>query len=177
MFARTPRLLLRPGWAEDAPALAALLGRALAPAGLPWPCGVADARALLTRDAGPLPEFLIILRAPGGSRLVGGIGLRRDAAGEAELGCWIAPPHRRLGYATEAGRAVIELAHRGLRLRRVVSGHRLDDPAAGHVLRRLGFRPAGRGQPRRSARGETVPYARFEHEDTVEPAAMAPLAA
>ena len=50
MFARTERLLLRPGWAEAAPALA----RAIADEGIvrnlamaPWPYGLAEAQAYL----------------------------------------------------------------------------------------------------------------------------------
>ena len=46
MFARTPRLLLRPGFPEDAPALAAAIadqaiGRNLA--NVPWPYSMRDA--------------------------------------------------------------------------------------------------------------------------------------
>src|SRR4029453_3588759 len=50
MFARTERLLLRPGWAEDAPALARAIAdeqvvRNLATA--PWPFALEDAEAFL----------------------------------------------------------------------------------------------------------------------------------
>lgn len=181
MFARTPRLLLRPGWIEDAPALAAAIGEeatARKLARVPWPYGIEDARRFLAQEPGPLPDFLIFLREAGGPRLVGGIGLQRDAAGEAELGYWIGSTHRGRGYATEAGRAVIELAHAGLKLRRVVAGHFLDNPASGRVLRKLGFRPTGRVKALHSAaRGETAPCALFEREADPDPAAMAPLAA
>ena len=49
MFARTPRLLLRPGFPEDAPALAAAIadkaiGRNLV--SVPWPYRMRDAEAL-----------------------------------------------------------------------------------------------------------------------------------
>ena len=55
MFARTPRLLLRPGFPEDAPALAAAIAdeqivRHLATA--PWPYRMRDATALHHDDAG-----------------------------------------------------------------------------------------------------------------------------
>ena len=54
MFARTPRLLLRPGFPEDAPALTQAIGdeiivRNLATA--PWPYGVRDAEALVRAKA------------------------------------------------------------------------------------------------------------------------------
>ena len=63
MFARTERLLLRPGWAEDAPALAAAIAdemivRNLATA--PWPYRLRDAEAFLAQPRDPvLPSFLI----------------------------------------------------------------------------------------------------------------------
>src|SRR5690606_4449572 len=53
MFARTPRLLLRPGWKEDAPAVAEAIGE-FAVAGklarVPWPYRIEDAEAWLTAD-------------------------------------------------------------------------------------------------------------------------------
>jgi RimJ/RimL family protein N-acetyltransferase len=184
MFARTPRLLLRPGWIEDAPALAATLGRDEAAARklarVPWPYGIEDARRFLARAPGPLPEFLIFLRENGGPRLIGGIGLFPDARGEAELGYWIAATDRNRGYATEAGRAVVEIAHVGLKQRRIVSAHQLDNPASGRVLHKLGFRPTGRVRDRHSlARGEATPCALFAREADAEtcPPAMRPLAA
>ncbi|HEX5034503.1 MAG TPA: GNAT family N-acetyltransferase, partial [bacterium] len=69
MFARTERLLLRPGWAEDAPALAAAIAdemivRNLATA--PWPYRLRDAEAFLAQPRDPvLPSFLIFERTDG----------------------------------------------------------------------------------------------------------------
>ena len=63
MFARTERLLLRPGWAEDAPALARAIAdetvvRNLATA--PWPYSLEDAEAFLASPRDPaMPSFLI----------------------------------------------------------------------------------------------------------------------
>ena len=56
MFARTERLLLRPGWQEDAPALARAIGeeavvRNLATA--PWPYDESEARAFLSMPLDP----------------------------------------------------------------------------------------------------------------------------
>ena len=50
MFARTERLLLRPGWAEDAPALARAIGDEMIVRNLavvPWPYSLRDAEAFL----------------------------------------------------------------------------------------------------------------------------------
>lgn len=143
MFAITERLLLRPGWAEDAPALARAIGEeAIARnlARVPWPYGESDAASFLALPHDPLrPRFLIFLRAC--NRLVGGIGL--DGAREAELGYWIARPHWGQGIATEAGKAVVQIADASLRLPRLVSSHALDNPASGRVLAKLGFTATG----------------------------------
>lgn len=178
MFARTPRLLLRPGWIEDAPALAAAIdeGTARNTTRMPWPYGIADAEAFLSQPAGPLPSFLIIAREQGGLRLVGGVGLHGDA-GEPELGYWIRADARGRGYATEAAAAVVRLAGASLRKPRLVSCHFLDNPASGRVLRKLGFTPTGQMAMRWSAsRGEEVACAMFERDETVEETAR-PLAA
>jgi RimJ/RimL family protein N-acetyltransferase len=144
MFAVTERLLLRPGWAEDAPALADAIGEeaiARNTARIPFPYAVADAEAFLASPPQPLrPTFLIFLRDR--PTLVGGIGLSGDVA--PELGYWIARAHQGRGYATEAGHAVVALADLSLRLPRLVAGHALDNPASGRVLAKLGFRPTGR---------------------------------
>ncbi|ATE66666.1 GNAT family N-acetyltransferase [Rhizorhabdus dicambivorans] len=160
MFARTPRLLLRPGWMEDARALADAIGD-FAVAGrlarVPWPYRLEDAEAFLAADPGPLPNFLIFARTHGAPRLVGGIGLEPHADG-AELGYWIARPYWGLGFATEAGRAVVDLADRGLRLPRLVAGHFAENRASAHVLEKLGFEPTGTVSARScAARGSLEP--------------------
>jgi len=143
MFAITERLLLRPGWAEDAAALARAIDseeviRNLAV--VPWPYRLADAEEFLALPCEPKrPRFLITRRADGA--LIGGIGLHGKH--EAELGYWIAPDFWGQGYATEAGRAVVALADNSLRLPRVTAGHALDNPNSGKVLAKLGFRPGG----------------------------------
>jgi RimJ/RimL family protein N-acetyltransferase len=143
MVAITERLLLRPGWAEDAPALARAIGEEAIVRNLarvPWPYDEKDAASFLALPQEPLrPRFLIFLRAC--NRLVGGIGL--DGQRDAELGYWIARAHWGQGLATEAGRAVVQLADSSLRLPRLVASHALDNPASGRVLTKLGFGATG----------------------------------
>ena len=66
MFAITERLLLRPGWAEDAPALSRALCDERVVRNLsrvPWPYGLDDAEQFLARSPEPRrPRFLICLR-------------------------------------------------------------------------------------------------------------------
>ncbi len=166
MFARTDRLLLRPGWMEDAPALAAAIGdeavvRNLARA--PWPYGVTDAEAFLaTFTDQKLPHFLAFTRTLGAPRLVGGCGLHVGDDGAPELGYWIARPYWGLGFATEAGRAVMNVA-RATGAGAVRAGHFIDNPASGNVLRKLGFRFTGRVERRPSVgRGHDVNCLLFE---------------
>ena len=179
MFTRTERLLLRPGWAEDAPALAAAIGderivRNLATA--PWPYTPDDAAAFLATERKASEPSLLIFRCTGGApELIGGIGFGRRPTGETEFGYWLARTHWGRGYATEAGRALLATARHGLRLKRLDAGHFLDNPASGRVLEKLGFQPTGMIVPRYSAgRGEAAPCRLFKLElDAEEKVAMA----
>ena len=180
MFARTPRLLLRPGWAEDAPALARAIAdeaivRNLASA--PWPFGLADAEAFLAAPRDPvLPSLLVFQRTAGAPLLVGACGLGRRASGNVELGYWIARPHWGQGFATEAGLALVDIA-RTLGLQRLEASHFLDNPASGRVLEKLGFQSTGVIAPRLScARGVEIP-ARYFRLDLAGAAAAEALAA
>jgi RimJ/RimL family protein N-acetyltransferase len=161
MFARTERLLLRPGWAEDAPALAAAIAdemivRNLATA--PWPYRLRDAEAFLAQPRDPvLPSFLIFERTDGAPRLVGSCGLGRRPSGAVELGYWIARAFWGRGYASEAGLALVDIA-RALGIAQLEGSHFLDNPASARVLEKLGFKPVGITAPRLScARGTEAP--------------------
>jgi RimJ/RimL family protein N-acetyltransferase len=145
MFIRTERLFLRPAWPEDLYELAQVLeddasGRCNAsPESLR---ASADLRAYFD---GPqedrLPRFFINLRAEGGAKLIGAIGLGRSGA-DVELGYWIARRHRGIGYASEAVRSVLALA-RALGHRQVIAAGFTDNEASGRVLEQSGFRPTG----------------------------------
>ncbi len=150
MFARTERLLLRPGWGDDAQALTRAIANEKIVRNLtsiPWPYGVADAHQhLSTAQSAKLPAFLIFARTQQNPELVGGIGLQTDPQnrfGPPELGYWIAESHWGKGYATEAGHAVINLARDSLKCQRIAAGYFADNPASGAVLRKLGFETTG----------------------------------
>ena len=161
MFARTERLLLRPGWAEDAPALAHAIAdeqvvRNLATA--PWPFALEDAEAFLAAPRDPaMPSFLITERTEGAPLIVGACGLGRRPSGAVELGYWIGRQHWGKGFATEAGLALIDIA-RTLGFEQLEGSHFLDNPASARVLEKLGFEPVGIVVPRMScARGVEAP--------------------
>jgi RimJ/RimL family protein N-acetyltransferase len=161
MFATTPRLLLRPGFPEDAPALARAIGdeaivRNLAV--VPWPYTVRDAEAFLASPRDPvLPSFLIFERTDGAPLLIGSCGLGRRPSGAVELGYWIARASWGRGFATEAGGALIDIA-RALGLPQLEASHFVDNPASARVLDKLGFESTGIVAPRMNcARREEVP--------------------
>lgn len=168
MFARTERLLLRPGWAEDATALHQVIAdemivRNLAAA--PWPYQPSDADMFLQRwTKGVDSRFLMVQRTASAPRLIGCIGLEPQDDGTPELGYWIARPYWGLGYATEAGRHMVELA-KTLGHRQIKAAHFADNPASGAVLRKLGFRATGqRSQRYSAARGTHVAAVDYIHD-------------
>jgi RimJ/RimL family protein N-acetyltransferase len=171
MFARTPRLLLRPGWMEDAPALAQAINdpailRNLSRA--PNPYGLEDAQAFLALPQDTrLPRLLAFTRTNGAPRLVGGCGVHLDEAGMPEIGYWIARPYWGLGFATEAARAVLGMA-RASGVDGIRACHFADNPASGNVLRKLGFRFTGQSERRYSlGRDAMVECLLFEEGESV----------
>lgn len=160
MFARTQRLLLRPGFPEDAPQLARTIADAQIVRNLakvPWPYELDDAKSHLDRMANAsLPHCLVYERTDGAPDLVGACGLHELPSGGVEMGYWIARKAWGRGIATEAGRALLDMA-RMLRIETVHAGHFVDNPASGRVLEKLGFRPTGLTVPRYSCgRGREV---------------------
>ena len=147
MFARTARLTLRPAWPEDAPALAHAIDHAAVTRMLmhvPFPYDLADARAFCALPRGPHePRFLIELHDRRATTLIGGIAIDDQGGGDMLLGYWLTPSAWGRGYATEAGRAVVDMARHALPLRRLTAWHFTDNPASGAVLRKLGFRASG----------------------------------
>ena len=166
MFARTPRLLLRPGWMEDAATLAQTINDPAVLRNLtrvPAPYGLDDAHAYLSLPQDQrLPRLLAFTRTQGAPRLIGGCGVMQAADGTHELGYWIARPYWGLGFATEAARAVLSMA-RASGVRDIRAAHFIDNPASGNVLRKLGFRYTGRIERRHSpARGHEADCMMFE---------------
>lgn len=167
MFARTERLLLRPSWPEDA----GPLYRAIADEGIvrnlaraPWPYSFEDAVRFVGGEQQDLfPSFILYQRTSGAPVIVGAIGL--SPQGDAtEMGYWIARPYWGQGFASEAGRAVIEIA-RTVGHKKLVAGHFVDNPASGAVLRKLGFRHTGKREQRFSAgRGNAATALLYEQD-------------
>ena len=165
MFARTPRLTLRPGWPEDAPALTQAIAHydvACMLSRLPWPYTQADAEAWLSRQPDADEVNCVILAHDGAyPELVGGISvIFRD--GDHEIGYWLTPNARGRGYATEAGHAMLGIARYAMGLKRLRASHFLDNPASGNVFAKLGFRRTGEKLLHSVARGAEAPCATLE---------------
>lgn len=189
MFARTPRLTLRPGWPEDAAALTQAIAHESVVTRLsraPWPYAIDDARDFLERPRHAGDATLLILANHGvddgdddGKRpeLVGCIGVHPEQDWH-ELGYWLTPAAWGRGYATEAGRQMIEIARWSLGLTRLRAGHFADNPGSGRVMQKLGFRPTGDVVPQFCrALGRDMASVRHELDLTAMPLGAMPLAA
>lgn len=76
--------------------------------------------------------------------LVGAVGFALDLPnGRAELGYWIGVPFWNRGYATEAGKAVLEFGFGALGLNRIDAHYFGDNHASGKVMEKLGMKPEG----------------------------------
>ena len=167
MFARTERLLLRPGWSQDAPALFEAIGderivRNLATA--PWPYRLADAEAFLaTERKASEPSLLIFRRTGAAPELIGGIGFGRARPARASSAIGSRAGTGGGAMPPRPGRALLATARHGLRLKRLDAGHFLDNPASGRVLEKLGFQPDRNDRPplqRRPGRDGSLPTVR-----------------
>lgn len=89
--------------------------------------------------------------------LLGAIGLEVEPQRPcAKLGCWVAAPHRRRGYATEAASAVVAFGFETLGLERIWAPCVRGDAAAARLLEKVGFAHEG------SRRHHLVERARVE---------------
>ncbi len=165
MFHRSERLLLRPPWPEDWNRVLDGIAdegvvRNLARA--PWPYSAQDARNFVQLPMDLMHPRFLVTRVRDAA-LIGCVGIDK-AAGDLELGYWIARPYWGQGYATEAGRAALDVAAM-LGHKRIMASHFLDNPASGRVLRKLGFEPTGRVVKRHSCgRGEAAATAEYSLE-------------
>jgi RimJ/RimL family protein N-acetyltransferase len=171
----TERLRLRPLTEADAPQVRLLAGdHAISSTALyipyPFPEGAAEefiAGTIEARLAGVGYTFAIEERAVPG-RLVGCMGLPLQVDDrKAELGYWIGRPWWGLGYATEAGRAMLRFGFETLGLHRIHANHIGGNEASGRVLQKLGFQYEGTHRDDAFHQGryvDLVCYGLLEHE-------------
>jgi len=77
--------------------------------------------------------------------VIGGIGLSdiKEETGIGTIGYWLGIAHHRKGYGSEALEAVITLAFRKLRLRRLEAGVFTGNPSSGVLLEKFCFKLEG----------------------------------
>lgn len=139
----TDRLILRKPEAADAQAVFGYAGDPEVGKYLGWPIhkSVEDTEAFLTFsdaqwDEWPAGPYLIIAR--GSAAIIGSTGLAFESADEASTGYVIAKDHWGNGFATEATRAMCELAP-GLGITRLFALCHPDHRASQRVLEKSGF--------------------------------------
>lgn len=148
---RTARLALRPVATEDETAVVVGVGdlsvaRWLAV--VPHPYTAADFRYFLEEIAVP-GETFVIQDASGVAGIISIV--------DGELGYWIAPRAQGLGYATEAGRCLVD-AHFAGSVAPLTSGYFEGNTRSANVLGKLGFVETGRDIKHCRARGADLPH-------------------
>lgn len=158
----TERLTLRPYCADDAAELHRLINdwevtRNLAAVPFPYSRALAEEWIASAGEslAGGSAYHLVISGAEDGREIVvGGIGLRVDAAARAgHLGYWVGRRYWGHGVASEAAGRLARWALANLDLARLEATVAADNPASMAVLRRIGFREVGRASENFLARG------------------------
>jgi RimJ/RimL family protein N-acetyltransferase len=113
------------------------------------------------------PTWAIVLRQT--DELMGMTSLVPHAKhSSAELGYYLGRAYWGRGFATEAGRAVVRFGLERMRCARLTSRYHADNPASGHVLAKLGFRPIGTSNHLCIAEGKHKPSIELELMTSLE---------
>ncbi len=132
----------------------------------PYPRDLADewiASTPRSCEAGTGYHLAITGQEDGPEMLIGCVGLRLDLTPRVgNLGYWVGRRFWGHGVASEAVDALARWALANLDLDRLEAHVAADNPASAAVLRRAGFREAGRGEEAFLARGGEHPVLRFE---------------
>jgi RimJ/RimL family protein N-acetyltransferase len=177
---KTRRLELRPFEEADARRIAYLAGdydvaKMCGRVPHPYPMGAAyDFIAFIAAARTTSMEFSFAVTAPIDG-LIGSIGVTRVGEAESdtfEIGYWLGVPYWGLGYATEAARGLMDWARMELAAETFVSGHFVDNPASGNVLRKLGFVETGTQELFGLARQRVSPVTRYMWPEGATPVSL-----
>lgn len=158
----TGRLTLRPLVLADAARIAALADDwdvARMTARIPFPYTLVDADAWIGSIGAD--EFVRGIEHEG--ELIGACGYVVDEAGAAEIGYWLGRDYWRQGFATEAGRGLVDHCFGAAGFKRLVCCHFVDNPASRRVIDKLGFKligPCSGWSEARQSMAPTLRYAR-----------------
>lgn len=174
----TPRLVLRPTEPADAGRLSEIqadweVTRMLRMAA--WPPDPAGMRAWVAEHPaewtrGEAYRFAVLHDG----RLIGQADIDEIAGGEGDLGYWLERSAWGAGLASEAARALVDFAFGRLALRRIRSGHAVENTASGRILEKLGFQALDIASRISRPRGELVLHRRMELRTTIDFATGAP---
>lgn len=115
--------------------------------------------------AAPTFHAALFLTLRSNPRLIAGaVGITVGKHGAPTIGYWIAKAHRRRGFATEAARAVIDLAFSRSGLAAIEATARVSNIASQRVLLGTGMRRIGNGRTKSAQLGRYVPMLRFRIE-------------
>lgn len=166
---RTRRLTLRPFEEADARRVAYLAGDydvAKMCGRVPHPYTMAaayDFLSIMERGRATGAEYAFAVTAPIDG-VIGACGVMRTGEADSrafELGYWFGVPYWGQGYASEAGRGLMDWARDQLGAEVFMAGHFADNPASGNVLRKLGFVPTGSQDLFGLARQRSSPAERY----------------
>lgn len=78
-------------------------------------------------------------------KIIGGCGIKKidKAQGTCEVGYWLGQPCWKQGYGSEALEALINLAFKKLKLRRIEAHVHKGNPSSGKLLEKFGFKLEG----------------------------------
>lgn len=88
------------------------------------------------------------------NKLIGGIALDLEEDGFYEFGFWLAEAYWGKGYATEAGRSLLDYAFKTVPEIKIKSGYFESNRASANALEKLGFYKVGDGFSHSKAQGE-----------------------
>ena len=177
LLIETERLHLRPPSKQDAARIAELAGDkdvSWMLARVPHPYSIDDANWWIDKVAADIErgtEYAFGMFLPGDG-LIGSCGLVKRGA-YWEIGYWIGKRYWEQGFATEAGRAILDWARAHLAADGFISGHIIENAASGRVLHKLGFERVGEKKMYVQARDERVLAVRYALNAPAD-AALAP---
>jgi RimJ/RimL family protein N-acetyltransferase len=157
----TERLILRPPDAADIAQFVPLLAAfdvAKNLSSVPHPYTEDDGAAFIALaakgwESGEDMAFVILRKSDGAYIGTAGLHPKRNW----EIGYWLGKPFWGRGYATEAAARAIAYGFAQARTDRLLAKWFHDNPASGHVLAKLGFKPIGEEMSNCLARGHKVP--------------------
>ena len=165
LWIETGRLVLRRPHLSDAPAITALAGDwAVASnlATMPHPCREADARDWISRARADEAETAFVITLAKGRALIGACGIGPATWTEGrQIGYWLGAPYWRRGYATEAARAMVDLAFGSEKLAHLWCSCRVTNEGSRRVIHKCGFQFHGAGMMFMRAAGASVPVEHY----------------